>query len=62
MSTESESSPLTDSRLRLIYVAGIALNAIALTAAATAGQLVISLTFGFVIVYLGFRYWLIATS
>jgi hypothetical protein len=60
MSTES--SPLTDGRLRLVYIAGIALNAIALTAAATTGQPIITLTFGFVIVYLGFRYWLIVTS
>ena len=59
---ESRSSPLTDSRLRLVYVAGIALNLIALSIAATAGEILIALTFGIVIVYLSIRYWMIVSS
>lgn len=59
---EPRSSPLTDSRLRLVYVAGIALNLIALSIAATAGEILIALTFGIVIVYLSIRYWMIVSS
>lgn len=50
------------SRLQLVYVAGIALNVVALVAAALAGDWLFSATFGFVIVYLCFRYWMVATS
>ncbi len=62
MTETNESSPLTDSRLRLVYVVGIALNVVALSVAATAGEWLIVVTFGFVIVYLCFRYWIVATS
>jgi len=62
MTEETELSPLTDSRLRLVYVAGIALNVVALTAAASAGEWPIAVTFGVVIVYLCFRLWMVATS
>jgi len=58
----SDSSLLTDSRLRVVYVAGIALNTIALTTATTAGEWLIAVTFGFIIAYLCFRYWMIVTS
>jgi len=58
----SESSPMTDSRLRLVYVAGIAFNLFALFAAATAGEWLFAVTFGVVIVYLLVRYWMVATS
>jgi hypothetical protein len=57
----SESSPLTDSRLRLLYIAGIALNVIALAAAVRAGELLFAVTFVFVLVYLCFRYWITIT-
>ena len=60
MTRETDASPLTDSRLRLVYVAGIALNVIALTIAASAGETLIALTFGVIIVYLGIRYWMIS--
>lgn len=56
------SSPLTDSRLRLVYVAGIAFNLFALSAAATAGEWLFAVTFGVIIVYLGIRYWMVTTS
>ncbi|AXR79549.1 hypothetical protein [Natrarchaeobaculum sulfurireducens] len=49
-------------RLRLLYVVGIALNAIALTAAWTAGELLFAGTFALVMVYLGLRYWMVATD
>ncbi|RDZ55752.1 hypothetical protein C5B91_19910 [Haloferax sp. Atlit-10N] len=58
----SESSPLTDSRLRLLYIAGIALNVIALAAAVGAGELLFAVTFVFVLVYLCFRYWITIAS
>jgi hypothetical protein len=54
---ESESSAVTGSRLRLLYVAGIALNTIALASAVRAGELVISATFVLILVYLCVRYW-----
>ena len=57
-----DSSPLTDSRLRLIYVAGIAINVIALTAAAQAGELLFAGTFVVIIAYLCVRYWMIARA
>jgi len=53
---------MTDSRLRLVYVAGIALNVVALSGAAMAGEWLFAVTFGIIIVYLLFRYWLIVTS
>ncbi|MFC7071490.1 hypothetical protein ACFQJ7_16405 [Halovenus rubra] len=49
-------------RLKLVYLAGLVLNIFALVAAATAGQLVVAVTFGIVIVYLCFRYWLLVSS
>lgn len=53
----SEPSPSTDNRLRLLYIAGIALNTVALASAVSAGELVISATFVLILVYLCFRYW-----
>lgn len=54
----SGSSLLTDRRLRVVYVIGIALNVIALTSAAAAGERLIAFTFCVVIAYLCFRYWM----
>ena len=56
------SSPVTDSRLRLVYVAGIALNVVALASAALAGELLFAGTFVFVLAYLCFRYWMTFVS
>lgn len=53
---------MTGSRLRLVYIAGIALNVVALVAAAFAGDWLISATFGVIIAYLCVRYWMLATS
>lgn len=53
---------MTGSRLRLVYVVGIALNFVALVAAAIAGDWLISVTFGVIIAYLCFRYWMLVTS
>lgn len=50
------------SRLQLVYIAGIALNVVALVAAALAGDWLISATFGVVIAYLCFRYWTVTMS
>lgn len=58
----TELIPLTDSRLRLLYIAGIALNVIALAAAVRANELLVAVTFVFVLVYLCFRYWIILAS
>jgi hypothetical protein len=58
----SESSPMTNGRLRIVYVTGIALNVIALTIAAMADERLAALTLGIVIVYLSVRYWMIVTS
>ena len=52
----SEGSLLTDSRLRLAYVVGIALNLVALYGAATAGEWLFAVTFGVIILYLLVRY------
>ena len=51
---------MNDRRLRLLYVVGIALNAIALSAAVSAGEIIFGITFGLVMVYLGIRYWMVA--
>ena len=56
------SSRLTDSRLRLVYVAGLALNVFALAAAASAGETLVAVTFGVVIVYLCVRYWMVTRA
>jgi len=53
----SESSTITDRRLRLVYIAGIALNILALVSAVRAGELFISVTFVLILVYLCVRYW-----
>lgn len=54
----TDSSLLTDNRLRLLYIAGFALNVIALAAAVRAGELLFAVTFVFVLVYLCVRYWM----
>lgn len=56
------SLPISSGLLRWVYIAGIALNLIALVIAARTGQMVGALTLGLVIVYLSVRYWLLRTS
>lgn len=58
----SRSSLIMDSRLRLLYVAGIALNLIALSGAVMAGERLFAVTFGIIVVYLCVRYWMVVTS
>jgi len=65
MTDETEtagSSPIGASQLRWIYVAGIALNVVALAVAARSGEPLIALTLGVVIVYLGIRYRMLGSS
>jgi len=54
--------PLSRRQLRLVYVAGIALNVIALATVASEGQWVVAATFGVIIAYLGFRFRLLGSS
>jgi hypothetical protein len=49
------------SRSKLVYVVGIALNVVALVASGLAGDWLITSTFGVVIAYLYFRYWMLET-
>lgn len=58
----TESSPLSDRRLRLVYLAGIALNVIALASAVLAREWLVSVTFGVILVYLAVRYRTIPSS
>ncbi|WP_154658597.1 hypothetical protein [Halopiger djelfimassiliensis] len=51
---------LTERRLRTMYAAGIALNVVALVAAASNGATLYAGTFGLVVAYLGLRYWMVA--
>ncbi|MGK2230030.1 MAG: hypothetical protein ACI9QA_000180 [Methanobacteriota archaeon] len=59
---KSASSPITDSRLRLVYVAGIALNLIALYGAVTADEWLFAVTFMIILIYISIRYWMVARS
>jgi len=54
--SEETSSSIPTRTLRVVYLVGIALNAVALAIAARAGQLAGALTLGLIIVYLGVRY------
>ena len=56
------SLPISSGLLRWIYVAGIALNLVALVIAAQTGQTLGALTLGLVVVYLSARYWLLRSS
>jgi hypothetical protein len=56
------SLPISGRQLRWVYVAGIALNLVALTVAVTTGQQLGALTLGLIIVYLSARYWLLRSS
>lgn len=56
------SLPVSSGLLRWIYVAGIALNLIALAVAVQTGQMVGALTLGLVIVYLSVRFWMLQSS
>jgi hypothetical protein len=58
----SDSSAVPDNWLRLVYIAGIALNVIALSSAVRAGERLIAVTFVFVLAYLCVRYWTTRTS
>ncbi|MFP8951407.1 hypothetical protein ACLI4Z_00350 [Natrialbaceae archaeon A-arb3/5] len=49
-------------RLQLMYGFGIALNAIALVAAASTGSTLYAVTFGLVMGYLGVRYWMVSRT
>jgi len=60
--TAAESSPLAGGKLRLVYVAGIAFNVIALAIAAMSEEWLFAGTFALVIVYLCARYWMLANS
>jgi hypothetical protein len=53
---------MIDSRLQVIYVVGIALNTVAMLSTAKAGEWLITVTFGVVIVYLSFRYRMATSS
>ncbi|SDJ92629.1 hypothetical protein SAMN05216226_11217 [Halovenus aranensis] len=63
MTEETESSlPIARGTLRVVYLVGIALNVVALTVAAAAGETVGALTLGLIIVYLGVRYRMLDVS
>ncbi|ADD05675.1 uncharacterized protein Nmag_2106 [Natrialba magadii ATCC 43099] len=51
---------MTARRLQAMYVFGILLNAGALVAAATNGATLYAVTFGFVMCYLGIRFWMVS--
>jgi len=59
---QSGSLPVSSGLLRWIYVAGIALNLIALVVAAQTGQIIGALTLGIVIIYLSVRFWMLRGS
>ena len=59
---QSGSLPISSGLLRWIYVAGIALNLIALVIAAQTGQIIGALTLGIVIIYLSVRFWMLRGS
>ncbi|ELY74373.1 hypothetical protein C490_00360 [Natronobacterium gregoryi SP2] len=46
----------------MFYVVGMALCSIAFISAAMSGDILFAGTFGIVIVYLGARYWMVATG
>jgi hypothetical protein len=56
------SLPITAGQLRWVYVAGIALNAVALGLAVRTGEQLIALTLGVVIVYLVVRFRMLGAS
>lgn len=63
MAEESTGSlPVSSGLLRLIYVAGIAFNLVALTVAVRTGQMLGAVTLGLVIVYLSVRFWMLQSS
>lgn len=45
-----------------MYVVGIVLNAVALVYALQDGSPLFAATFGFVMVYLGIRFWMVSSS
>lgn len=49
-------------RLQTMYTIGIALNLLALVYSAMDGEYLFAATFGFVMVYLGVRYWMVSTG
>jgi hypothetical protein len=60
--TGAEASRMFDNRLWLVYVAGIALNVVALSIAAMAGEWLVTVTFGVIISYLCLRFWMTTRS
>jgi hypothetical protein len=53
---------MIESKLQVVYVVGIVLNIGALLSTAKAGEWLFTATFGVIIVYLGIRYRMAATS
>ena len=65
MTEETKSSsalPFQKSHLRYVYVAGIALNLVALAVAVTSEQYVGAATLGLVVFYLSARLWMLVTE
>lgn len=65
MTEETETAgplPITVSQLRWVYLAGIALNILALLIAATTGEMLGALTLVIIVVYLSVRYRMLETS
>lgn len=52
-----DSLPISAQQLGWVYVAGIALNLVAVVFAVRNGQIFGAVTLGFIIVYLAIRYW-----
>ncbi|WP_161493155.1 hypothetical protein [Natrarchaeobaculum aegyptiacum] len=53
---------MTGYHVRLLYVVGIAFNAIALYVSWESGELLFAVTFAIIMVYLAIRYWMVATG
>ncbi|SDQ20756.1 hypothetical protein [Natronobacterium texcoconense] len=53
---------MNERRLKVMYILGFVLCTIALVSAATTGDILFAVTFGFVLVYLGIRYWMVSTG
>ncbi|MFC7058297.1 hypothetical protein [Halovenus salina] len=60
--SEETASSIPARTLRVVYLVGIALNAVALVIAAQAGQMAGALTLGLILVYLGIRYRMLGGS
>lgn len=56
-SKPTDSLPISATQLGWVYVAGIALNLVAVVFAVRSGQTFGAVTLGFIILYLAIRYW-----